>query len=496
MARRAYRAVLVKNVDADEGLSRLSDGPLWAGVDVGKSEAFVVIRDSTGAFERPWKVKLPGEIRELVSGLQTLQSRRGVRVAMEATGTYGEALRQALTDGKLEVRRVRSQATSDYAEIFDGVPSQHDGKDAAMLAELGAIGKSVAWPSQAITEETARLKAQVQWLTAQQAIWQTWQGRLEGLLAKFWPEATAPLSLQSATLLRVLREYGGPRGLAADEQAAVKLAKWGRHFMTAEKITALLNSARGTLGVRMTAAEEEYVQQCAQAAWAAGQEVQKAEATLKTLSHGHAVIERMAESVGRNTACVLFTLLGDPHDYPCGMAYRKAMGLNLKERSSGKHQGQLKITKRGPSIVRRWLFFSALRLVQRGPIRRWFEAKKTKDKDRGLGGVVAVMRKLALAVHTTVTKDEPFQLERLLPGKPIPRPPIKNEEPIKNKAALQTKKVFGPSRKDSERHDSDVPGAVDRTDESVSQDRSPHSSATSLIPLSRRSESTSSRIPT
>ena len=31
------------------------------------------------------------------------------------------------------------KTVSDYSEIFDGVPSQHDGKDAAMIAELVAI---------------------------------------------------------------------------------------------------------------------------------------------------------------------------------------------------------------------------------------------------------------------------------------------------------------------------------------------------------------------
>ena len=348
MSKRTYRAVLVKNVAVEEVLSRLSEGSLWVGIDVGKLAAFVVVRGSDSVFERPWKVKLPSEIRELVSRLKVLHEHRGITVTLEATGTYGEALRQALTDAKLAVRRVRSQATSDYAEIFDGVPSQHDGKDAAMLAELGAIGKSVAWPSKAISEETARLKAQVQWLTAQQQIFQTWQGRLEGLLAKFWPEGPRLLSLQSATLLRVLREYGGPRGLVADDQAATKLAKWGRRWMTPTKIETLLESARTTLGVRMTVAEEDYVKQCAQAAWNAGQEVSKARQELTKLSTGHTVIDRMAESVGRNTACVLFVMLGDPHDYHCGAAYRKAMGLNLKERSSGQHQGQQKPVEQIP----------------------------------------------------------------------------------------------------------------------------------------------------
>ena len=67
--------------------------------------------------------------------------------------------------------------------------------------------------------------------------------------------------------------------------------------------------------------------------------------------------------------------------------YRKAMGLNLKERSSGKHQGKLRITKRGPSIARRWLYFAAMRTIQEPAVRRWYEAKKAKDQDRGQGAL-------------------------------------------------------------------------------------------------------------
>src|SRR5262249_54793102 len=49
-------------------------------------------------------------------------------VAMESSGTYGDALRQALGDNGIEVQRVNGKAAHDYAEVFDGVPSQHDGK--------------------------------------------------------------------------------------------------------------------------------------------------------------------------------------------------------------------------------------------------------------------------------------------------------------------------------------------------------------------------------
>ena len=54
MSRKAYRATLVKNVIVEDVSSRLSEGALWIGVDLGKSEALAVVRDSRGTFERPW----------------------------------------------------------------------------------------------------------------------------------------------------------------------------------------------------------------------------------------------------------------------------------------------------------------------------------------------------------------------------------------------------------------------------------------------------------
>jgi transposase len=92
------------------------------------------------------------------------------------------------------------------------------------------------------------------------------------------------------------------------------------------------------------------------------------------------------------------------------------MGLNLKERSSGKYQGQLKITKRGPSIVRRWMYFAAMRTSQSAFVQRWFQAKKAKDKDRGNGALIAVARKLALALHAVGAHGKPFEPWRLFPS--------------------------------------------------------------------------------
>ena len=86
---------------------------------------------------------------------------------MESTGTYGDALRQALTDARLNVHRVSGKATHDYAEIFDNVPSNHDGKDAAIIAELAAMNKSWPWLHEQRNEQDAQMAYWVDWLDAE-----------------------------------------------------------------------------------------------------------------------------------------------------------------------------------------------------------------------------------------------------------------------------------------------------------------------------------------
>jgi transposase len=117
--------------------------------------------------------------------------------------------------------------------------------------------------------------------------------------------------------------------------------------------------------------------------------------------------------VGWATACVLWVYLGNPANYHCAEAYRKAMGLNLKERSSGRYQGQLKITKRGPSAVRRWLYFAAMRMVQQPGVVEWYEVKKGQRPKGGKRALIAVMRKLALGLYVVGLGEESFDARRL-----------------------------------------------------------------------------------
>src|SRR5258708_7586490 len=220
MKSKAYRGTVVNRVDAHKLSQGRTGQPLTIGLDVGKYRIVAVGRWPDGDWERPWLVANPAQLPDLLALLQRLRPHHALTVALEPSGSYGDPVRQALTDAGLSVQRVSPKVSHDYAEVFDGVPSQHDGKDAAVVAELAALGKAAPWPYVAQSEWQQELVYWVEWLEAQRQIYTVWLGRLEGLLARHWPELTRLLPASSATVLRLLAYYGGPAVLVADGQAA------------------------------------------------------------------------------------------------------------------------------------------------------------------------------------------------------------------------------------------------------------------------------------
>ena len=415
---RAYRATRVKDVRWEKVLAGRERQAVHVGLDVSKEDVLVATRWGANDFERPWRADNPLEIARLVESLGQLGRDRAMVVALEPTGTYGDPLRQALADAGVAVHRVSPKASHDYAEVFDGVPSQHDGKDAAIVAELAALGKSSPWPFRRDPWDQ-ELAYWVDWMEVERRSLVIWCGRLEGLLARHWPEATRLLPLNGGVLLRSLAEYGCPAAVAADAAAAARLRRWGRGHVSAEKADAIVAAARCSVGVRAGEMEVRRLRQFAEQALAARRELTRSQRELKRLAADHAVIQGQGAAVGVVTACVLWAHLGDPRQYDSGPAYRKAMGLNLGERSSGKWQGRLMLTKRGPSAVRRWLYFAALRLVKQAGVKEWYEAKRAKRPDDGsevMRALVGVMRRLALALYQVGACGARFDAAQLFPG--------------------------------------------------------------------------------
>ena len=397
MKKRTYRKISVKEVDTESLIFELGSGRVVFAIDVAKVDMVAAVVAGDGRVVRTIAWKNPTE-NGLVLGLLAGLGRSGfsVEAVMESSGTYGDVLRHQLITAGVAVYRVSGKRTHDAAEVYDGVPSLHDAKSAAIIAKLHLDGASRRW--EPLCDQKRELKAAIATMDLFRGQNQRLIHSLESSLARYWPEVTELLELGSATLLALLARIGGPKDVTRETAAARKLMLGMSHrLMSEEKIEAVLLSAQSSVGLPMLAQERMALMTLANEAHRTLKDFKKAKAEVERLSE--TVAQVLAPATGKITAAVLVADVGDPRDFPCARAYLKAFGLNLREKSSGMLKGRLSITKRGASRARQYLWLAVFRWLQKDPVTRaWYDSKIKRDGGKRAKGVIALMRKFAKAL--------------------------------------------------------------------------------------------------
>lgn len=396
MSKRTYRTVDFQQLDWTALRRRIDGGRVVLAVDVAKEKFVATLMLESRQALATLKWSHPWDTRALVAHVASLEA--PVEVVMEPTGTYGDAVRYCLRAAGFGIYRIAGKRVSDAKEVYDGVASLHDAKSAHVLGRLHLEGVSSAWlePDQRRRTLHAYTKELNHYCQREQQA----RNRLEALLARSWPEYGLILSLASVSGLRLLASYGTPAAVAADAAGArAQLRRVGGHWLASSKIDALLASAATTLGVTLLAAEMEHVRHLATEVLTMQRECRRMERQIKAQVGDDVGLQQQAAQVGARTAMVLYAALGHPRAYPHAGSYAKAAGLHLRERSSGRYQGQLRLTKRGPSVARHYLYFAVLRLLKTpGPARRWYDAKVARDGGLKGKALAALMRKLIKAL--------------------------------------------------------------------------------------------------
>ena len=401
MKKNLYRTVSIKKVDEEKLLRSLDGGKrIVVGVDVAKTDFVAGLAKEDGEIDLTVKWEHPCETREFVELLKRMKQKLGIAfdVAMEPSGTYGDSLRYELGKEGFTVFLVSPKRSHDAAEVFDGVPSWHDAKSASIITQLHLAGRSKVWENELERERELKSKLNVMKMYDEQ-FHQDWN-RLEATMARYWPEVMFLMGYDSVAFLSLLMTYGGPEGISAAGEEAKKYMKViGGHFLSDEKVEQVIASTKGSLGVPMLKGEKEELQELAGDMLRAQRAAHEARCAVERLSESDPVTREVGKVVGKTTAAVIVTSVGDPTRYDSAEAFQKGMGLNLKEKSSGTHKGVLKITKRGPSAARQYMYLAVLRLIRTDEIiRAWYIKKVKRDGGKKGKALTAVMRKLAKAL--------------------------------------------------------------------------------------------------
>ena len=408
MTKGPYEATSIKDVDVEHLAETFDYERLEVGFDIAKEEHFACLMGPHWDDYYIFRFDARREMDRLIALLEGLSADE-IRCTLEPTGTYGEPLRAELERHGFEVRQMAASKCGQAKELFDDVPSLHDGKSAYLVARLSLMELSDAWKKR--PERDRKLRAILREYRDADKRLDRLTGRMEALLARCWPEVTTELDLRTATLQELIAEYGAPGEVASDPKGVREtIRRVSRGKVGGERIETILELARETTGAEPTSREIEELKRVAGQMREAEAEVRRCRQELEDVVDAageddrDSEIGRLREFGGVKLAATLIGKLGAPSAYESAAAYEKAAGLNIREKSSGKRQGQPAITKQGPGAVRSQLFLLACRMVQSGRpgcryTRAWYQERLRRNGGVRLKGLVAVMRKLIRALY-------------------------------------------------------------------------------------------------
>ena len=422
-----YRTVDVQKLVLAKVLEQLVTLVVVIAIDVAKRRQVAAFTDAAGqpAFICHWDHPRQNEsFLGLVDGLKA--AGKQVQMVMEPSGTYGDALRHRCREHGCEVFMLNPKKTHDAKELFDGVPSQHDAKDATVIARLHAQKLSRPWEPPSDQERTLRALVSQREIHAEHL--EQMHGQLEALQARHFPEFEQHLDLRGQkSAMRLLVDYPSAGQMAQDKKGVETLV--GRHSrgrIGPDKLQGLLEAAQNTQGVPMLKGEADLVSAVAQEAVRKQELIQALKPPMESLLAQMPQTASLVAFLGVTTTAVLLAHLGDLNRYGSAGALQKACGLNLKVSVSGrdnlrKNPPGLHITKRGPGIVRKYLYLATLRWLQSdATARAWYEKRQGYTEPSKQRAVVALMRKLVsllwhLSRGACYEPSRLFDLRRLEP---------------------------------------------------------------------------------
>ena len=413
MKKHIYRTCDVQQVQLKELLPALVGGCIVA-LDVAKEKLVAAVATVTGEVLKLIRFDHPTQTRQFLQLLEALElgvGKNNLRVALEPTGTYGDAVRYQVALRDIPVLMVSPKRTHDSRALFDNVSSLHDPKSAAQVAKLCSLELATAWKAEDATR--TRLRALVELRRHEGERYDTCLQRLESRLARHWPEFGQWLNTHAqVSALHLLAEFGSPARVRREPEEARELLRRASHGrLSAEVIDGLIEDTKETLGVPTSVEEHQYITVLAKEALESRRQREAIEKQMEAMCTD-AAFRSLSAWMGTYTAAVLFSLC-DPRQYSSAKELVKACGLNLREKSSGEHHGKLSITKRGPGLVRQVMYLFALRMIAESPtVNAWYARRRGYTETSRVSAVVAVMRKLVMASFH-VARGAVFQPGRL-----------------------------------------------------------------------------------
>ncbi len=360
------------------------------------------------------------KLQRWIEGLQQKHRLNSVIIGMEPTGHYWWNLANWLTEKESNVVLVNPATTKRNKENRDNSPSKSDPKDALVIADIVSRGYYYEHTRQA--QEFQRLRT----LMSDREFWVAYSVRLQNRIIRWldirFPEYTSVFKDWTCKRsMATLKELPLPQDLAS-RSITEMITTWRKHMNRAggstgiQKAAELISQAKRSVGDVTALSEakqdlERLIEEYERIVEMLGGMQKKILGILNEIPMVSQL--RSIKGLGPIFVAAILAGAGDLRQYAHGRQLLRKAGLNLAESTSGKRKGQIVISKRGDSTLRKYLFLATLQLIGVNPVFRELHEYNIKVKHmKKLRSVFKLLGKVARILISIVQKGETFTPEK------------------------------------------------------------------------------------
>ena len=384
---------------------------LIVAVDIGKTVHFGYFRAPNGEDLKPFRFynfkKSFEQFWAKICQFQRQQNLEDIVIGFESTGPYAEPLFHFLRKKPARLIQVNPMHTKRLKELTGNSPNKTDKKDPRVIADVISLGHALTLvvpegPAAQLRRLTQARERAIKSRTAT-------VNQLQHLVFVIFPEFFSVMKTLTKSAMYLIKNHTTPDTVFAMgfEGLAKVLRKVSRGKLGQDRATELFKVARDSIGicegkesiileidhlVSKIENEDRFIDNL---------EKQMAD-YLEQIPYSQSILS--IKGIGRVTVAGLIGEVGDFRKFNTISEIMKLAGLDLYEVSSGKHQGQRHISKRGRSLMRKLLFFAAINTVKSKGI---MHEPYQQMLDRGMPKVkalIAISRKL-LRVIFALARD-------------------------------------------------------------------------------------------
>lgn len=359
--------------------------------------------NNRGGFTKLW---------DCVFRTKTANGLEEVVVGYESTGAYAEPLINFLRGKPVRLVQVNPMHTKKLKELHGNSPCKTDKKDPKIIADIIKLGHAltVVIPEGSAADLRRLFQARERAITRRTALY----NQLQDLVFISFPEFLQVVkNVKTKSARHLLEHYPTPQDILDQgmNPLALMLKRVSKGKLGMERAKALYEAAEQSVGVKegrisVTLEIGAMLVDITRCDHLIEQFEQEMARHLEEIPYSRSILSM--KGVGMITVAGLIGEVGDFSKFHTQAELLKLAGLNLFEVSSGKHKGQLRITKRGRSLMRKLLFFAAVNTVRKGGIMHECYQRHLQKGMKKIKALISIARKLLCIIFALVRKQNDY----------------------------------------------------------------------------------------